>query len=312
MTEPWRPDLADCESGFGGPLIKRVYGQVYHYTDLAGLVGMVGSGVLWATSLSSLNDTSELAYGLKIVREEWAACERQGLPDRAGEFINQVLEVVASDDDRANVFAFSASAKDDLLNQWAHYGGTDGFELAISTKRKFEVLGREPAVVDPERIPVLTNGWGAVLYRPKRQRENARRLLERALHEFNRYERFYGSGTAEHLGAAAVWQGAHIKTQAALWKDPAFYAEKEVRYVTALTDAEAPRFRASGSSEIPYVELRPKGEVAEGLPFLIGQVRLGPEVDAQTESDVRSLLAANGLETLDVWRSKIPYASRRT
>ncbi|NYI42516.1 DUF2971 domain-containing protein [Demequina lutea] len=201
---------------------------------------------------------------------------------------------------------FSASEEEDLLNQWAHYSGAGGFELGISTQKKFDVLVREPVVAETKGPPSLLDGWWAVIYDPAVQQESARLLLETALQQFK--TSFTGVG----FESTAAWRSARIKTWAAFWKDPAFRAEREVRYVTALSGTQHPKFRVSGSRLIPYVELRLQEADERPQRFLIGQVRLGPGVDVETENNVRSLLAANGLATLDVWRSKVPYASRRT
>jgi hypothetical protein len=39
---------------------------VYHYTDDAGLRGIIESGTLWYTDVSYLNDPSEFKYGVSI------------------------------------------------------------------------------------------------------------------------------------------------------------------------------------------------------------------------------------------------------
>ena len=36
--------------------------KVFHYTDSSGLLGILNSGVLWATHYRFLNDSSELKY----------------------------------------------------------------------------------------------------------------------------------------------------------------------------------------------------------------------------------------------------------
>jgi hypothetical protein len=300
----WEPDLSKSGYGLVGPPYERVYGQVWHYTDLAGLVGIVESDALWATSLASLNDTSELEYGLSIIRAVWASCVRTALPDRAVELIDLALRDVPTGVEPSKVFVFSASKDSDLLNQWAHYGGAGGFALGISTTRKFEVQGREP-FEQVESLPIL-DGWRAVLYDRESQEEHARMLLQNALQRFN--TSFSGQGFDD----AAATERIMLNTHAAFWKHPAFFGEQEVRYVTALPLDSRPKFRVSGSRLIPYVVLVPREADEEPVPFLVNELRLGPGVDAQTEANTRSLLEANGRGTLDVWRSEVPYASRRT
>jgi hypothetical protein len=39
--------------------------MIYHYTNDAGLRGIIDTGKLWLTDIFNLNDPSELRYGLK-------------------------------------------------------------------------------------------------------------------------------------------------------------------------------------------------------------------------------------------------------
>ena len=41
--------------------------KIYHYTDLNGLLGIVGSNSLWATHFSFLNDSNELIHGMNCL-----------------------------------------------------------------------------------------------------------------------------------------------------------------------------------------------------------------------------------------------------
>ena len=44
-------------------------GQLWHYTDVDGLAGILGSGKLWATSARSMEDIAEIRYGNDLVRQ---------------------------------------------------------------------------------------------------------------------------------------------------------------------------------------------------------------------------------------------------
>src|SRR3989442_15987404 len=39
---------------------------LYHYTDMAGLIGILDSQKLWFTHIQHLNDPTELVYGVRI------------------------------------------------------------------------------------------------------------------------------------------------------------------------------------------------------------------------------------------------------
>jgi hypothetical protein len=44
---------------------------IYHYTDAAGLFGIISNDELWASAPSSLNDASELSYGFQLLERQW-------------------------------------------------------------------------------------------------------------------------------------------------------------------------------------------------------------------------------------------------
>lgn len=57
---------------------------VYHYTDAAGLLGIVSTGTLWMADIEFLNDAEELTYArepfLGALRD---TADRLGFRDRA-------------------------------------------------------------------------------------------------------------------------------------------------------------------------------------------------------------------------------------
>ena len=60
FTQWWREtelelDVANC-----------VRTPLFHYTDMAGLLGILRTETIWFTSIFHLNDPSELAYGIDI------------------------------------------------------------------------------------------------------------------------------------------------------------------------------------------------------------------------------------------------------
>lgn len=45
--------------------------SLYHYTDAAGLLGILDNNSLYATHVAYLNDSQELAYGMQMAVENW-------------------------------------------------------------------------------------------------------------------------------------------------------------------------------------------------------------------------------------------------
>nr|AIU93436.1 hypothetical protein LRS1606.2 [Rhodococcus sp. NS1] len=135
---------------------------LWHYTDAAGLIGMlsnedesptvgvVGSGtfkpVLWATAAQFLNDRRELVHGLEVVRnyiqaESTHYLNHPNTPDPATKapFFKAVVEtlgnLISGDyEPMMHCYTVSLSEEGDLLSQWRGYsGGTGGFSIGFES-----------------------------------------------------------------------------------------------------------------------------------------------------------------------------------
>ncbi len=59
-----------------GYWVERPFPEVlYHYTDVAGLLGIVNRAALWATHARFLNDATEIVHGVATVKD---ALKRSG------------------------------------------------------------------------------------------------------------------------------------------------------------------------------------------------------------------------------------------
>ena len=126
--------------GRDSPFVKSLTSQkppdrIYHYTDDAGLKGILESGKLWLTDICSLNDPSELNHGFEIAIREL----KKIVPDGSSvsqRFAND-LEVVANSrtiQKSADFFVCSFSLCGDDLGQWRAYAdGGRGFALEFDT-----------------------------------------------------------------------------------------------------------------------------------------------------------------------------------
>lgn len=72
------------------PLLQRQFfldgfpEKLCHYTDFRGLQGILETGVLWATYTQTLNDSSEVEYGQKVVEDYVASFPDQDATRRLG------------------------------------------------------------------------------------------------------------------------------------------------------------------------------------------------------------------------------------
>lgn len=143
-------------SGLRSPQASLPDGPLWHYTDTAGLLGIlrnvvdkpepnvVGSGsykpVLRATAAQFLNDRRELTHGLDLVMQHLRLWGERGLfmsNPAAETFVSKVCETIQSIIDRKyqrflHCCTISFSQDPDVLSQWRGYGqGTGGFAIGF-------------------------------------------------------------------------------------------------------------------------------------------------------------------------------------
>lgn len=296
-----------------GPIplrLARPNGLVWHYTNASGLFGILESESLWATSVGVLNDTSELRYGAGVLREVWGDCDMGSLPKRAVEWIGSVVNDRIGEAVLPKVFVVSASKQGDLLNQWAHYGGDDGFAVGLRPSDAMRTLDASGRPNPPTGgLPVL-EGWRSVVYAEKRQRENAREILNWCAEWYIGHR----SGTESSTAGTGSLAGLVLNSVLSTFKHSAFEDEREVRYIAALRPNQAPSFRLAAGRIVPYVSIGRDTKTAGFREYgsMIAEVVLGPNVSAPTEAVIRDLLAARGLGDLPLRRSTVPFVAQRT
>ena len=141
--------------------------HAWHYTDAAGLMGIVTSQKLFASATEVVNDSSEVTYGIELVRRVWKeVSEQSNFPPANVAYIAEALS-----DDWPNyiadsIFIVSASEEPDLLGQWRGYAGGDGFAIG------FDLESTGWRCLAPARVsPVFPHGWRKVTYNTDQQRE---------------------------------------------------------------------------------------------------------------------------------------------
>jgi Protein of unknown function (DUF2971) len=109
---------------------------LYHYTDDAGLAGIIKSGRLWFSDIFALNDPSELRHGLSIainLLKTRATARRPEIATFASMF--ERFELDAGIEEAGHFFICCFSADGDDLGQWRAYADNgQGFALGFDTE----------------------------------------------------------------------------------------------------------------------------------------------------------------------------------
>jgi hypothetical protein len=289
-------------------------GTVYHYTDAAGLQGMLRSGKVWATHFAHLNDRRELREGEDLVRD--VATSMKGTLPSADE--NQLLEEFLRFFDK---MAFTAIAKDvyvssfseagDDLSQWRAYGGRGG---GYCVGLKFHVASEDQNKQAEDR------GLGQTMRKVRYDRDAAsaeiRKDLGEAFHAIRTYGRTF-QGRAELVmeiykrGMVIAYMRA--AKMAPVFKHESFKAEQEWRLIATLgrgTDPSLVCIRSSPHGVVPYLEL--DLEPGKPRPIELETIIVGPTQDPDRGVHATKLfLRSIGYATADaerlVVRSNVPF-----
>jgi hypothetical protein len=262
---------------------------VYHYTDTAGLLGIVRSGTLWATDYRFLNDSSEVSYifrlAAEVVRDEFVG-HYSGL---AGAFLDFAATASPPYSD-VPYYLCCFSALDNSLSQWRAYGGRQGFSLAFPG----DVTPAAGYAPDGKQNPGLT--LLKVNYQQLQQKAYISALL-RALVELceTPHMKSYNSED-EAIASFSPFYWGQLERASYRFKHPDFEVEQEWRLV-AWGSVHEEYFRA-GSTITPYTPFRlfsqsQRNSFGDGLPLTA--VRHGPSnLAGPTIEALDRLLNAHG------------------
>src|SRR5215211_7755183 len=116
---------------------------VYHYTNAAGLLGIISTGQLWATDIEFLNDAEELTYARAAVLADLRARADEIAPPETGSedgLRADVLRSIAEEleyppqgepSSTYHIYATCFCEDGDLLSQWRAYGGDGGYAIGF-------------------------------------------------------------------------------------------------------------------------------------------------------------------------------------
>lgn len=252
----------------------------FHYTSLAGLIGIVTSKAIWATDARFLNDPGETLYAAAVIREAVAeTCRTWDKP--VADCARSYADAASSINENWRAFFVSLSLHGDLLNQWIAYTPAGA---GVSLGMDPEFLSSRPAGFELRRV----------LYHPEEQRHVIRELLNRHREPFATALSQAREPTVDTVGR---FFGILLLMCLLTFKDPAYSHEHEWRlcFMKRVSDTVPPvRFRPSAHTIVPYVELPLPFQTSarnDDVP-LVRDVVVGPGVARDLPRDGISELLA--------------------
>ena len=276
---------------------KRPPRVLYHYTSGSGLIGILTSKSIWATSIRFLNDSTEYSLALKLAQE----VIQKRIEDSRNKFdrgLYKVLEErLASEEGHGEVYVSSFTENGDQLSQWRAYSPpTGGFAIGFRSK---SLTGLTEA--NPDRF------LARCTYEASSHKELIRQLIDTV-------EKFAEESNAHNqMSHDRVFResfkllGRLLPLIAPALKDSSFAEEKEWRLVRLPSSFEEGklRFREGRSMLIPYNQhFFPDNSGSVPIEELI----IGPTPHPELAREAaEALLMTHGLTAAVVQSSSIPY-----
>jgi hypothetical protein len=295
--------------------LERLDGDVpatlFHYTDAAGLLGIIDSQKLWATHAFYLNDVTEISHTNELVEEIYLDLIEQAKPDENArldhnhalwkyrDFLHRLSYKTMRVKPNPDVYVVCFCQDDDLLSQWREYGNRgSGYAIGF----------------DPKRLVYSRYDFKLckVLYCLEEQKQILTKILKAVTDSLYRLTVGLNLDSAMPLvDAHAIIFEDEVTRYATFFKHKTFSEEKEWRLIYSPTEKVLPeliKFRNSRLGLIPYTEIGfPAGENnKQGGMLPIVSVRIGPTAQPALGRKALEMLAGSRYLNLAVLDSAVP------
>ncbi len=303
--------------------------ELFHYTNVQGLKGIVESGKLWATSAYYLNDSSEIEYGCQLVIEtieEWLKANSRSALNSTPLQTLKLLKSSFRDPGfqiarLVGIYVSCFCENENLLSQWRAYGQAGGYSIGMLSAEL--------------ELGLLAPGFFASrLLKVNYDREVQRAKIHSLLRDFillTEDEGLFRLPTEEvvrieFISELAFYLQELLMDEIVSFKNSAFEEEREWRIATRPRLIEMKRarrdqgvseqqksrtgphsyvqhFRHSKGGLVPYLELSP----LENQLLPIQSLRFGPSLDKfKTEFALLGFLQKYGYGGVTVGGSDTP------
>jgi hypothetical protein len=281
---------------------------IYHYTNDAGLQGIIESGKLWFSDVFGLNDPSELRHGLKIAIDVLKLRITDARPEIAT-FASQLerFDVDAGIEAAGHFFICCFSGDGDDLGQWRAYAD-DGRGYALG----FETAALDDSFCRRKDKPIPQHSTFPVTYDDAELTRIQTALVDlvEPLIGFPRRVRVGSAAMHAYMSDLLVCHAMNVIRGVMFFKHEGYGNEKEFRFQQLFRrDRPAPevKYRRRPHSLIRYREFDWRAVAGGSLKEIV----IGPAADRiKAERFAGDCLAAFHpvVDAKIIW-SRIPYRS---
>lgn len=266
--------------------------QLYHYTTIDGLKGIIKNRSLWLTHTSTLNDPTELKYGKEIILNILHSEIGNRHEEIINKFLNSLIGEVNSFDEimyEAYVACFCKS--DNLLSQWrayGHRGGGYNLGFTFTSNTKFY---QTPDHTEKESHVILRK----IIYDYNKQQKIVTEYISSIISYAKDAVKYFKN----HDGIPKIWESmaameaANILCDLMLsFKNPVFSEENEWRLILVRQShhkAEQLQFKENENGLIPYFETYLIENIDANAFFPIHSIKFGPMLDVSSTKSALTL-----------------------
>lgn len=278
---------------------------IYHYTNDAGLKGILESGKFWLTDIFNLNDPSELRHGFAYAVD---ALRSQVGDSRSaiGLFAEQLFRFVNEGgiEASAHYFVGSFSSDPDELGQWRAYADNGcGYVLGFASETF------EDSFVRKDGKPLENNSTFPVSYNDAILKNIHQKIVELLLPliELPRGKKLHPTVIQAYGTDLIVSATMNALRPVLFFKHEAYRQEKEFRFLQLFqADKPAPdvKYRSRPNSLVRYREYDWRTSAPKSLKRII----IGPAAEKNKSAQfVKDCLRAFHQHSVEIEYSKIPY-----
>lgn len=277
--------------------------RLFHYTNIDGIMGIIGSNQLWMTHSDFLNDSSEIVYLKELegeVLQKFELLMKEEIEEKGLRIYNEIVSEFKGsfntrykDEVNTNqVFVLSLSENKDSLVLWGNYAKGDGFNIGFETK---ELLDK---IIDEEEKFRLV--YDSVKYDRNEQIDILVEMLNKTYKKIEEISEV----DFEFKQELSMYFRSVLLTYSIFFKHVSFKPEEEFR-VAAVTIGEFKptlTFRSSNGNIIPYI-----APEFEKLP--VKSINIGPKNNSDiAEKGLKIYLESCALKMheTEINRSKVP------
>lgn len=251
--------------------------MLYHYTNAAGLLGILQNGSFWVSKSNFLNDFSEISYintVIKIVCKDIFTNEYELI---AGMILKMVHFKYFGRSMNQNLYILSLTENQDSLALWSTYSNFFGYNIGLDGSDLAQIMSNSQNTTPP-------GVHGKVIYDKAIQYKIVRdEITETKIPLlFNKYIESKNTELLLELNNEITSLADVLCEYGVFFKDPLFYQEEEYRIVffhlmnMHLSPKLNPeiKFRDRNGIIIPYIEV-PMTNNKGYLP--VREIMIGPK-----------------------------------